>query len=608
MRVVLFFSFLLIPFILAAQTVVPPDSTHYFSVYSLYYSIPDETETPASIVPLPDGNSNIGISFQLDRIKIWPEVNEIVRKQSYLSFDRLAYEHLMKDAPGSFSISDLVFNPRIKSVNQNSWNREPLLSLYLWSEMHFVNSVSGYMHCFGKIYKTTDAGNHWSCLLDSSKVVENAYYSGNCVYAVLTNRDYIKVDGSGSVQKIGRFKSGKHADQINTIQFQNDSTTFFLVGNGLEEMKFALYKSVNDIIQRKPLMRNLPGSTKMVVTTKSIIIWEGGNVFYKSDDGGETWVHYLKQDASNSLIPQINLQGLYVEHDSIVMGFGFSSAPYNPYFSIAKLLFDRHLDSMEAIRYKTILETFNKTEKVKHDSLTYCKCRDYAASIQNHRQIENGTFVQTQLTYLSEKAPELTLKDGKFWYNPKAFNKESTKQSETMPETKGAYIASENSIAFTTDAQNSYFKGAFNYMFDGNNFYIYKCDLKSGQTNMIQFHNFGKENVYNPPVPITGSIAENIPHASDYLYSFTSDSNKFTITLTDLSGRPINDASIKFDDIYATPIFDGQYYFDKRTLKEYNPLASIPTLIIISHPDYDPLLISYPTDVKKYILQKKKKK
>ncbi len=593
---------------MTAQTVIPPDTAHYFSIYSFNYYIPDESETPTSIVPSPDGNSNIGLTFQSESIKIWPNVNEIGHKQSYLSFDKLAYEHLMKEAPGSFSISDLVFNPRIKSINRISWNREPLLSFYLWSDMHFVNSLTGYMTCFGKLYKTIDAGNHWTSLLDSSKVVDRVFYGKRSVFAVLTNHDYVKMDAYGIIQKIGRFKSGKHADQIASIQFQNDSTAFFLVGNGLNEIKFALYKSVNDIIQRKPLLRNLPNYTKMIVTAKSIIIWERGKVIFKSDDGGETWIQYRVLDASTPSIPQVNLKGLFVAHDSIIMGFGFSYQPYDAYFSTGKVLFDQHLDSVETISYKRRLETFNKTEKVKHDSLTYCKCRDYASTIQNHRQIENGTYIQTQLTYLFDKAPDIILKDGKFWYNPRGFNKKQTAQNESMPETKGDYVASENSITFTTNEKNNYFNATYYYMFDGNNFSIYKCDLKKGQTNLIQFHDFGKENVYYPPVPIAESVDEHFPHASDYLYSFTSDTNKFIITLTDMSGRAINDASIKFDDIYATLVFDGQYYFDKRTLKEFNPLTSKPTLIVISHPDYDPLVISYPTVVKKYILQKKKKK
>lgn len=609
MRVGLFLSFFFFYFGVGAQTKMPTDTSHYFSIYCSSYLKGESDEIfPDHVEPSPDGLSYIAYISKADNKRIWTSPDGINWGEPHVSFDKSFYEHLIKDAPGSFSISDLKFNPQITAVNRASWNREPLLSFYLWSEMHFISASTCYMHTDGKLYQSTDGGNHWNRLLDSGKYVSKIFYGKKDANAVLNTHEFVKIDASGNIQKIGRFKSGKHSAQIMSMQFQGDTIAYFLVTSGNKDATLSFYKSINDLIIKKPLLRSLPVETEMLAGCNSIILWSGKNSLMKSDDGGESWIQFKNSNATYSDLPYIGLRGMYLVRDSIVMGFGFSSEPHNILFSTGKLLFDKHIDTAEGARYKNRFQEFTEKDKIKHDSDNYCKCRDYASTIQNHRQIENGTYIQTQLTYLFDKAPDITLKDGKFWYNPRAFNKEPTTQNESMPETKGDYVASESTITFTTEEKNNYFNSTYFYMFDGNNLSIYKCDLENGQTNLIQFHNFGKENVYNPPVSIAESASEHISHASDYLYSFTSDSNKFIITLTDMSGRLINDASIKFDDIYATPIFDGQYYFDKRTLMEYIPLTSKPTLIIISHPDYDPLLIGYPTAVKKYVLQKKKKK
>jgi hypothetical protein len=609
MRLGLFLSFFFFCFGVVAQPAVPADTSHYFSVYGSSYLKGENGEIfPDHIELSPDGLSYIAYVSKVDNKRIWTSTDGINWAGQHVSFDNSFYIHLSKDAPGSFSISDLKFNPRISSVMRSSWNREPLLSFYLWSDMHFINSSTAYMNTDGKIYKTTDGGNHWNRLLDTDKYVSKIFYCKNDVYAVLQTHEFIKIGPAGTIRKIGRFKSGKHADEISSIQFQNDSTLYFLVGNGTGEMKYALYKSVNDAIIRKPFLRNLSASTQMIVTEKSIILRVGEKLFFKSDDGGYSWIHYKKQDASHTAMLFVNIRGIYLDHDSVPMGFGFSSQPNSSIFSMGKILFDKHPDSIEAAAYKIRIQAFNEKEKGKQDSDNYCNCRDYAASIQNHRQIENGTYYQTQLTYLVDKAPDITLKDGKFWYNPKLFNKESTIENETMPETRGAYVASENIIVFSSDDSKNYFNGTYYYMFDGNNFSIYKCDMKAGQTNLIQFHNFGTEDIYNPPVAIEKSTVPGVSHASDFVYSFTSDSNKFILNLVDIAGKPVSGASIKFDDIYATPIFDGQYYFDKRTLNEFTPLNGKPAWIIISHPEYDPLLVSFPATATKYVLQRKEKK
>ncbi len=609
MRLGLLLSFFFFSFGVIAQSAVQADTSHYFSIYcSSYLNGESDGFFPDHIEKAPDGISYIGYLSNDENKRIWTSLDGINWSRSHLSFDKSFYEHLIKDAPGNFSIADLKFSPRISSINRASWNREPMLSLYLWSDMHFINSSTAFMRPDGKMYETTDAGNHWKQLLDSGISVTNIFYGKNSVYAVLNTHDFIKIGIGGTIQKVGRFKSGKHSARIVSMQFQGDSIAYFLVTSGNNEVNVSLYKSVNDVIIKKPLLRSLPLEAEMLTTNNSIILWLGKNIFWKSDDNGDSWIYYHKLDPGFHAMPNIEMQGMYIDHDSIAIGFGFSSEPNSKLFYTGKLLFDKRIDSGEAAGYKNRIDAIKEKEKMMHDSDNYCKCRDYASSIQNHRQIENGTYCQTQLTYLAEKAPEITINDGKFWYNPKAFNKETTTQNATMPETKGTYIASENIITFATEGQNNFFNGTYYYMFDGNNFSIYKCDLRGGQTNLIQFHNFGKENIYNPPLPITSVTAGHISHASDYLYSFTSDSNKFIITLTDMSGKVVNDASIKFDDIYATPMYDGQYYFDKRTLKEFNTLAGRYTLIIISHPDYDPLLISYPTAIKKYVLQRKKKK
>jgi hypothetical protein len=247
-----------------------------------------------------------------------------------------------------------------------------------------------------------------------------------------------------------------------------------------------------------------------------------------------------------------------------------------------------------------------KNEK---DSLAYCNCLTYASHIKNNRQIENGTYYRTELKFLLDRVPAITLQDGEFWYNPQGFYKEAHYASESIPETRGTYIASDNTISFLSEDERSYLNGKFYYFFDGHNFQFYHCDKSSGFEDILDFYNFDRDSVYHQPVLNDTAVAVFRDHASNHDYSFTPDSEKYIITLFDTTGRWIENATLKFDDIYATPMQqDYMYYFDKRTLKEFHPQPGAPLMLLISHPDFEPLVTEFSESVTKYILKRKKKK
>lgn len=610
MRLGFFLSLLLFPFSALAQSATRVDTSHYFSIYPITY-LKDGNDWiyPDHFEPSPDGTSYLAV-FSGELYKtIWTSPDGLNWREPHSSLSYLEYDRLIEDAPGNFSISDLKFSPLVSYVTLASWNREPLLSFYLYSDMHFINPTTGFMIADKKLYQTTDAGNHWMRLLDSNKFIDEIFYDKKYVYVTLQDRDYVKIDLAGNILKVGRFKSGKHIDYIKSIQFQNDTIAYYLIASGTGKSTLSLFKSTNDVIARKPLLRSISSETELVVNNESIVVWNGKKSILKSDDGGDTWVHYSKKNENYLSAKPLDMQGIFIEHDSIIMGFSFSRGASSSYISVGKVFFDTQHDSSEVREYSNTVEGLIKLERSKQDSIQFCKCKEYASSVQNHRQIENGTFYQTEVKYLMDKVPTITLKDGTFSYDPKSFYKESTIGNSVIPKTSGTYIAGENTVTFSTGDIKNFFNGTFHYLFDGDNFWIYKCDKVMGQTDRMQFFDFEKEDAYLAPVLAEKPLAPIVLHASGYVYSFIPDTDKFVITLVDTLGRRVENASIKYDDIYATPFsLDRVYYFDKRTLKEFQQVSPNPAILIISHPDYDPMVVGFSAGTKKYILKRKKKK
>jgi hypothetical protein len=607
MRVGLLFSFLVISFFAIGQTAPKADSAHYFSVINLN-NLPetDGEYIQYSVETSPDGLSYLAFASGPENKKIWTSRDGLNWSNPYLSFSNSTFSRLIKDAPDEFSISDLKFEPAASLVSRASWNTDPLLSFYSWSDMHFCNSRVAYMLLEGKLYKSIDAGNRWKQIAGIDNYINSLFFDRNDIYAVLNTNDFIKIDARDSIRKAGRFKTAKRTEQIYSIQFQNDTIAYYLISGGAGKPSKSLYKSVNDVISRKPLLRLLPPSAELVVNNKSVLLWDGAKQILQSVDGGENWVHYKEADSAISHLPEANLGGLYLDNDSNISVIDFSEGNNDGMVSIGKLLFDKYRDTGIGIKPEDRIKAL--AEKAKLDSLHLCNCKNYASSIENRRQIENGKYYQTELKYLIDKVPLLTLNDGAFLYDPKSFYKESPGRTSFISKAKGTYIAGENTITFSNADTASFFKGTFYYLFNGDNFWIYKCDKEKGLTDRIQFYSFRQDDSYHPP-----SVAEKPEpiitlHASDFIYSFPPDSEKFTITLQGNTGEAINNASIKFDDIYATPMVqDGVYYFDRRTISEFTQSAGKTVYLVISHPDYQPLVAGFSKDTKKYVLQRKKK-
>ncbi|HTA27209.1 MAG TPA: hypothetical protein VK809_05440, partial [Bacteroidia bacterium] len=489
------------------------------------------------------------------------------------------FEHFVQSAPPQFTISDLKFTPKYSNVTKSSWAREPLLSFYVQSQMHFINSTTAYMQLLDKLYKTTDGGNEWNEVLNG---VSKYYYNKDEVYAVTTKNEYARIRLGENTRVIGRFKTNGIAASINSIQFQNDSVAYFLVSSGTEDSTQVLYKSVHGKFKKKPLLRFLPSDTKLIITNKGVVLWFGAKTFWQSLDGGTTWTCFDdKNEYTNySAREYPGFVNAYAGPDGTLMGNLIEGGDGLFYGNI---LLDEQQDSLEKLQSNKFIKLIIK-RRDGLDSIALCNCIAKSAQIKNNRQIENGTYYATGLKFLIDRVNSITLQDGEFEFV--YYAKDTTKPI------KGIYIATESSIAFHSKDTSLFFNGTYYYLFDGNNFSIYHCKMGKGKADEVDFYKFGRDSTYHDPVTIDQITKVLKDHASNHLYSFTPDSEKIVITLVDTLGKGVENASIKLDDIYAKPQSIGNmYYFDKRMLAEFQPGNAL--LLLISHPDYDPLVVEF---------------
>ncbi len=551
----------------------------------------------------------VGINFHLD---ISPDSSGYIAYSNYSGVERICcgkdntiwsqfyantasnFDHFVQSAPPQFKISDLKFTPKYSNVANKSWAREPLLLFYIQSQMQFVSSTIAYMQLQNNLYKTTDGGNNWKELLDG---VSKCYYNKDEVYAVTTKNEYARIKTGENTPIIGRFKTNGVAADINSIQFQKDSIAYFLVSSGTENNTQVLYKSVHGKFKKKPLLRFLPSDTKVIITNKGVVLWFGAKTFWQSLDGGTTWTYFDNKNeyTAYSAREYPSIVNAYAGPDGSLMGnlvLGGDGLFYG------NILLDEQQDSLDNLQTEKFMKLIIKYRD-KSDSITYCNCISNSARIKNNRQIENGTYYATGLKFLIDRVNSITLGDGEFEFVYYA--------KDTAKPLKGTYIATESSIIFHSTDTNLFFNGTYYYLFDGNNFSIYHCKMGKDKTDQSDFYKFGRDSTYHAPVTIDTVSMVLKDHVSNHVYSFTPDSEKIVITLVDTLGKGIENASLKLDDIYAKSMSEGNmYYFDKRALSEFQPRSAL--LLLISHPDFEPLVTEFSESTTKYILKRKKKK
>ncbi len=565
---------------------------------------PNNYSGEINVVESPDDKGLIAFARNSDEELIWNFTNNSIWAKPYGMPIKKLYQ-LSATPPASFTVSNLNFIPNINKVTKASWAGEPLLPFYLFSQMHFADSLIAYMLLEGVIYKTTDAGNNWKQVSVGDKKVSKIYSNKNDMYAVFSTNEYTKIKADDSILHIRSFKTGTYKAEIYSIQFQNDSVAYFLInsGNGGGEM---LFKATNGKISRKPSLRFLPYTTKLIVTDKSIILWFGEKSFWKSNDGGAKWNFYdNKSEYANDeryfdKPDYYIIINVFADKNGILKAFIGQKDGSVLY---GEIVLGEQVDSNKKSSADNRIKVIKGRMKEAKDSTAFCNCLNYGKGIKNSKQIENGTYYRTQLKFLLDRVPSITLQDGKFWYNSQNLNKEIN----SIPSARGTYVANENTINFKAEDERNYLNGIFYYFFDGQNFQIYHCDKSKGFNNKLDFYNFDRDSIYHAPMPMDTAISAFRDHASAHVYSFTPDSEKIVITLVDTLGKGIENASIKLDDIYAKPMSTGNlYYFDKRTLSEFQPGNVL--LLLISHPDFDPLVTELSANSVRYVLKRKKNK
>ena len=257
---------------------------------------------------------------------IWESRDGIVWDTPYESPYTWQIQRMIDKLPSHFNISDLPFEPHVSNVTAVSWSKDPLLTFYIATKMHFINSEIGYMLAnsfaslprLNEIYKTTDGGKNWNLIKPYQG--NDLFYCANNVYAYPSSNNrmnyFVKILPDDSLVEIPSLTTGVFSPDFNNIGFQNDSMLFFLATSYENKGKYGLYKSVDGGKTRNLVIEELCYTCSLIVGKDYVLLWFGKDYFWKSNDQGKTWSYYHETE-------KITMDPNYYSHITDTTNFAY---------------------------------------------------------------------------------------------------------------------------------------------------------------------------------------------------------------------------------------------------------------------------------------------
>jgi len=482
---------------------------------------------------------------------------------------------LTTDAPDKFHIADLNFSAPLDTTQSIDWAKEPLLSLYVHSNIIFTKNWAIWhltdlnedglklKQGADKFYISVDDGLNWEKL----PIKMESFISMNENNGVVLIEDGISfycLHQNGLLVKSDYLKKGKQDPKILSSRFCfiNESLGYLITRTNYET---ALLKT-NDGGKSWTSILSGNGIYKMSASKELLIVELGTNEFYVSKNQGDDWSNLdlnemaLEREPLEKIDP---LGGQITYAGKTIVGIQLPNNNYEMHKTYDSLTIDKR-------RSNSLIS------KDKSRILTYPY--KYYSGVKKGRYYGN-----TKDTIYK---PKLTFTDSTFDYKPFIIKKMKGKYAQNRYKNEvnsGTYEINDSIITFRGINKSSWFNGNFNYGFDGKSIKI--CHLiNSGSHTLTRLD--GETNL-----PDFKKLDLKLFHHQQR-FSFTPEIFRIYITVTN-GEQLIKDAKltygnnkVRFDEIKE------QWYLDSRLVATYRPdyqfkkTSLTGVNLVIEHPNY----------------------
>jgi hypothetical protein len=479
------------------------------------------------------------------------------------------------NAPDSFNITSLNFSIPLDSIQPTNWAQEPLLSLYVHSDMIFTKNwaiwhLTDLDETGGnvkpgtdKFYISKDNGVHWKKLpIKMERIVSMSQNNG--VVLIEDGESFYCLHQSGRLVKSIFSEEGKYQSRItsNSYCFINEYLGYMLASANSES---CLLKTDNG---GKSWSRILNGSGyyKLSATKDLLVVEVAPNDFFTSKNEGVNWARLdlneitLEREEPKAVTA---VEEVIVNEGRKIVGIQLT---YNNYQT--KPTYDSlKVDQMKAQKL------FQK-DKSKISTYHY----------KYYSGIKKGRYYESIKDTINR--PKITFSDSTFKYEPLTLTKANRNYSEKRYNEQanaGKYHINDSIITFYGNNTASWFHGSFNYGFEGHALII-SHPYSSGSFTFVRLD---QDRIHSELKKLDLKL-----YSNQQRYTFTPEHYRIYITVTN-GDQIIKDAVLTYGKNKVR--FDAnkeQWFLDSRLVAQYRPdyhfnkTAKTGVNLIIEHSNY----------------------